>query len=91
MVLNMPSISPFHVYCYCNLCHLHSDEYLTYAIQNRNEWEERGEQMVKSYLEEIQTNKEKKAAREAKRLKAAAGIDEEEPVKFDDVELEKEV
>ena len=37
----------------CQVFGVSSDECLNYAIRNRNEWKERGEQIVKEMLEEI--------------------------------------
>jgi hypothetical protein len=35
----------------CGVFGVSSEEYLNYAIQNRAEWEERGEEIVKELLE----------------------------------------
>ena len=35
----------------CGVFGVSSDEYLTYAENNRNEWEEKGETIVKNMLE----------------------------------------
>ena len=35
----------------CGVLGVSSDEYLTYAENNRNEWEEKGEDIVKSMVE----------------------------------------
>jgi hypothetical protein len=31
-----------------------SDEYLAYALKNREEWEERGQDIVKTMIDELQ-------------------------------------
>ena len=36
----------------CNVFGVSSEEYLQYAIQNREEWAERGEELVKELVEE---------------------------------------
>jgi nitroreductase len=36
----------------CGVFGVSSDEYLSYALQNRKEWEERGEEMVKEMVKE---------------------------------------
>jgi hypothetical protein len=37
----------------CNVFGVSSDEYLAYALKNREEWEERGEEMIQAMLLEI--------------------------------------
>jgi hypothetical protein len=37
----------------CGVFGVSSDEYLSYALQNRKEWEERGEEMVKTMVRNI--------------------------------------
>ena len=38
----------------CNVFGVSSDEYLGYAVRNREEWAERGEDIVKNMLKEIE-------------------------------------
>lgn len=40
----------------CNVFGVSSDEYLGYAVRNREEWAERGEDIVKNMLREIEEN-----------------------------------
>ena len=37
----------------CNVFGVSSDEYLNYALLNRAEWEERGQEIVKEFLQEV--------------------------------------
>ena len=37
----------------CGVFGVSSDEYLQYAISNRNEWEEKGEAMTRRIMEEV--------------------------------------
>ena len=38
----------------CGVFGVSSDEYLNYALANRREWEEKGEEIVQSYVESYQ-------------------------------------
>ena len=41
----------------CGVFGVSSDEYLSYAVQNRNEWSLRGKEIVEEYLEQLATEK----------------------------------
>ena len=38
----------------CNVFGVSSDEYLSYAVSNRGEWEERGEEIVAEFISEVE-------------------------------------
>ena len=40
----------------CGVFGVASDEYLNYALENRNEWVQKGEGIVEQYLEEYQVS-----------------------------------
>lgn len=48
----------------CNVFGVSSDEYLGYALKNRAEWEERGEQMLEQMIQECQDEAQTVAAEE---------------------------
>jgi len=44
----------------CGVFGVSSQEYLSYALQNRNEWERRGEEVVREYLENYPTREQER-------------------------------
>ena len=49
----------------CGVFGVSSDEYLTYAVQNRTEWEKRGEEICKAMRERCEQTEGKKTKKEA--------------------------
>lgn len=45
----------------CNVFGVSSDEYLSYAVANREEWEQKGQQIVAELVEEVTQEEEKEA------------------------------
>ena len=47
----------------CGVFGVSSDEYLNYAVQNRNEWEQRGEETLRMMTERFHEAREKKKSK----------------------------
>lgn len=56
----------------CGVFGVSSDEYLNYAVQNRAEWEERGQDLVNEMMERIKREEEAEAAAAAAAAAASA-------------------
>lgn len=71
----------------CGIFGVSSDEYLTYAEQNRTEWEQRGEEICQAMLERCEMEAEKKAAK-SKRIDSVPEEDEADENVYQDEQRE---